>query len=351
MQFASDNTSGAAPEIMAALVAANAGFAPSYGKDDGMARVEALVRETFEAPEAKVFLVATGTIANALSLSLICPPWGAIYCHEAAHINVDECGAVEQTIGGGKMAPIAGAGGKITPAALSARLAATPQGDVHSTQHGALSLTNLTEAGTLYTSSELAELSAIAHAHGIKVHLDGARFANAVAASNCTAAEMSWKAGVDVLSLGATKNGCLGVEAVVVFDPALAWELELRRKRAGQLFSKHRFLSAQFEAYLRGGLWLRLAAQANQMAQHLSAAIAAVPGVELLHQTQGNMVFARLPRAAHAKAMSAGARYFLAPHDATLEGPPQELITGRFVCSWSTTLADISALSTSIQRH
>jgi len=350
MEFASDNTSGASPEVLAALVAANQGYASSYGTDPIIARVTALIRETFEAPDAAVRLVATGTAANALSISLLCPQWGAIYCGTAAHVEVDECGAPEFYVGGGKMAPIPGPHGKITPDALTARMAQTPQGDVHHIQHGMLTLTNLTEAGTLYTPAEVAALIGIARAQGLKTHMDGARFANALAAAGCTPAEMTWKAGVDILSFGGTKNGCLGVEAVVMFDPAQAWELELRRKRGGHLFSKHRFLSAQMEGYLNGRQWLIRAAHANRMAAKLAMGLAALPGASLVHPCEGNIVFARFPRALHQRAMAAGGHYYLWPFDQTLDGPGDQPLSARFVCSWSTTEADVDEFLALIRR-
>lgn len=344
MEFASDNTSGAAPQVLAAVAAANAGYAPSYGTDPAMARVTDLVREIFEAPEAAVYLVTTGTVANALSAALLCPQWGAIYCHGEAHVEVDECGAPEFYIGGGKTAPVGGVHGKITADTLRARMALTPQGGVHHIQHGMLTLTNLTEAGTLYRPGEVASLAAIARAEGMKVHMDGARFANALAGSGAAPADLTWRAGVDVLSLGGTKNGCFGVEAVVIFDPAKAWEFELRRKRAGHLMSKHRFLSAQMEAYLADGLWLRLAAQANRMADRLAQGLAALPGGSLVHPREGNIVFACFPRALHRRATEAGGHYYLWPFDQSLDGADEELLSARFVCSWSTIEADVDAL-------
>lgn len=341
MEFASDNTSGAAPAIMAAVQAANGGYARSYGADPIMGRVRALVREIFEAPEATVQLVATGTAANALSIALYCPPWGAVYCHEGAHVESDECGAPEFFVGGGKMAPIAGPHGKIAPEGLRARIAQTPQGFVHGIQHGMLTLTNLTEAGTCYAPAEIAALTAIAREAGMKTHLDGARFANALVTAGCTPAEMTWKAGIDVLSLGGTKNGCLGVEAVVIFDPAKAWEFKLRRKRAAHLFSKHRFLSAQMAAYLEDGLWLRLATQANRMAERLENGFARIPGATLAHARGGNIVFASLPRGLHKRALAAGGHYYFWPLDPSMDGPDDEPLLARFVCSWSTTEADV----------
>ena len=346
MEFASDNTSGAAPEILAAVNAASAGSAPSYGTDPIMDRVRHLIRQIFEAPEAAVYLVATGTAANALSMALLCPPWGAVYCHADAHAEVDECGAPVFFIGGGKMAPITTPDGKITPEALAARISATPQGDVHHIQHGMLALTNLTEAGTFYHPDEVAALTAIARAQGLKTHMDGARFANALVAAGCIPAEMTWKAGVDVLSFGGTKNGCLGVEAVVIFDPAKAWEFELRRKRGGHLFSKHRFLSAQMSAYLTDGVWIRNATHANAMAARLAAGISRIPSASFVYPRSGNIVFARLPRGMHRRAIAAGGHHYLWPFDQSLEGAEDIPLSARFVCSWSTTEADVDRFLT-----
>lgn len=343
MEFASDNTSGVAPEIMSALARANEGYASSYGGDQIMARVTALVREIFEAPEAVTYLVANGTTANALSAAHLCPQWGAIYCHSEAHVEADECGAPEFFIGGGRTAPITGLHGKITPEALATRMALTPQGDVHHIQHGMLTLTNLTEAGTAYRPAEVTRLTALARDAGMKSHMDGSRLANAVAGLGCTPADVTWRAGIDMLSLGGTKNGCMGVEAVVLFDPAHAWQFELRRKRAGHLFSKHRYLSAQMEAYLTDGLWLRLATHANRMAARLSGGLASLPDGALVHPCEGNILFARLPRALHRRAMAAGGHYYLWPFNQSLDGPEGDLLSARFVCSWSTTEAEVDA--------
>ena len=345
MEFASDNASGAAPEIMDAVARINTGYAPSYGTDPAMDRVRALIRETFEAPEAEVYLVATGTTANALSLACLCPPWGAVYAHAEAHVEMDECGAPEFYIGGGKIVRIGGRDGKLAPADLSRAIEKTPQGFVHSVQRGAVTLTNTTEAGTVYSPAEIAALTAVAKAYGLPTHLDGARFANAVVATGATPAEMTWKAGIDILSFGGTKNGCLGVEAVVLFDAARAWEFELRRKRGGHLFSKHRYLSAQMEAYLTGGLWLQLARAANDRAAALEQAVLAVPGARLMHPREANMLFAYLPRGTHRRAMQAGAHYYLWPFDQSLEGAEDEALSARFVASWCTTEAEIDAFA------
>lgn len=336
MFFASDNTSGVPAEILAALSRANDGYTRSYGADALMDQVREQVRSLFEAPEAAVYLVATGTAANALALACHCPPWAAVFCHRHAHITEDECGAPEFFSNGAKLALVEGAHGKMDPAALSSALDRTG-GSVHGVQKGMLSLTNVTEAGTVYTPAELAQLTSIARGHGLPCHLDGARFANALVASGASPAEMTWKAGIDVLSLGGTKNGLLGVEAVVMFDPAKAWEFELRRKRAGHLFSKHRFLSAQMAAYLQDGLWLRLAAQANAMGQRLAQGLTALPDVGLTHPAQANMLFAHWPVGSHARLAAAGASYYSqAPR-------PDGREAARLVTSWSTTAEQVDA--------
>lgn len=331
MRFASDNTSGAAPEVMAALLRANEGYERSYGADAAMARVTDLIRDIFEAPHAVVHLVATGTAANALAIATHCQPWGAVFCHTHAHIAEDECNAPE-FYSGAKLVLVPGEHGRMTPGSLADALARTGEGGVHGVQRGMLSLTNVTEAGTVYTPAQIAELAAQAKAHDLPCHLDGARFANALVATGATPAEMTWKAGIDVLSLGGTKNGCLGVEGVVLFDPARSWELELRRKRGGHLFSKHRYLSAQMEAYLTGGLWLRLAAKANAMGQRLATGLrerqAHVP------EAPANMMFPEWAEGTHARLEAAGAVYYRFP------APPGRE-RARLVASWSTTEADV----------
>ncbi len=333
MRFASDNTSGAAPEIMAAILKANEGYERSYGADAAMDRVTALVRDIFQAPEAAVYLVATGTAANALSIATHCPPWGGVFCHRHAHIAEDECNAPE-FYSGAKLVLVSGAQGKMTPATLADALSVTGESGVHGVQRGMLSLTNVTEAGTVYSPAEITALTAQAKARGIPSHLDGARFANALVATGASPAEMTWKAGIDVLSLGGTKNGCLGVEAVILFAPAKAWEFELRRKRGGHLFSKHRFLSAQMEAYLTDGLWLRLAAQANAMGQRLLTGLrdrqAHVP------DAPANMLFPEWAPGKHDRLEAAGAVYYRFP-------APEGHERARLVASWSTTEADVDS--------
>jgi threonine aldolase len=292
VNFCSDNASGAAPEILRALEAANDGWAMPYGDDDLTCRLQARVQEIFET-EAAVLPVATGTAANVLCLSVMTPPYGAIYCHRESHINVDECGAPEFYSGGAKLVALPGDHCKLTPATLEAAI--VDAGDVHSVQPAAVSLTNASEAGTVYTPEETRAIAEIAKAHGLGLHLDGARFANALVALGCSPAEATWKAGVDALALGATKNGVLAGELVVLFDPGKAEELGYRRKRGGHLLSKMRFLSAQLEAYLADDLWLRNARHANAMAAALAEGLAELPGVELSHPVEANEIFVILP--------------------------------------------------------
>ena len=334
MNFASDNVGPVAPDIMAALNEAN-GVQMPYGNDPFTERATAQIREQFEAPEASVHLVSTGTAANALALSAMARPWDAIFCHRIAHVEMDEAGAPEFFTAGAKLRRVEGADAKITPDTFRDALDEVPSGDVHSVQAGPLSLTQLTELGTAYAPSEIARLATLAANRGLKVHMDGARFANALAASGVTPAEMTWKAGIDALSLGGTKNGCLGVEAVVFFDPSVAWELSLRRKRAGHLWSKGKFLGAQMAAYLEEGLWLRLAGQANARMAQLIEGLAAIPEASIVAQPAGNLVFLDLPAALHARAEAGGVHYYR-------YGPDQT--RARIVCDWSKTPDDIDAL-------
>lgn len=334
MHFASDNTSGAAPEILAALVAANEGHVPSYGADPLTQRATARLREVFEAPEAAVHLVATGTAANALALALCCPPWATVFCHARAHVLEDECGAPEFFTGGARLVPVAGEHGKIAAGALARALESAQPNGVHGMARGAVSLSNVTEAGTVYSAPEVAALAAEAHRFGLPLHMDGARLANALAATGASPAGLTWRAGVDVLSLGGTKNGCLGVEAVVIFDPARAWEFELRRKRAGHLLSKQRFLGAQMVAWLEDGLWLRLAAGANRAAARLAAGLAGRPGVTLAHPVEANMVFASWPEGTNDRLHAGGAHFY--PWEVPGPGEGARLVTG-----WNTGEAEV----------
>ncbi|WP_428032038.1 threonine aldolase family protein [Ancylobacter sp.] len=292
--FGSDNVAGISPTILAALAAANEGAMPSYGADTLSERVEARLSALFER-EVRVLLVSTGTAANALALSVLTPPWGAVLCHADSHIENDECGAPEFFTGGAKLMHVAGADAKIDADAL-ARAARLGRGDVHCVQPSCVSITQASELGTLYSLEETAAIGAVCRDAGLPLHMDGSRFANAVAALGASPAEMTWKAGVDILSFGATKNGAMGVEAIVLFDPARAGELAFRRKRGGHLSSKMRFLAAQMDAYLDGDLWLANARHANAMAARLVAGLAGIAGVEIQGVVEANMLFVRLPQ-------------------------------------------------------
>jgi threonine aldolase len=340
MNFCSDNVTGVAPEIMAALAAANAGAAMGYGNDDITRRVEKLVAELFET-EVTVFPVATGTAANALALSVMAPSYGAIYCHEGAHINVDECGGPELFTGGAKLLDLPGANGKLDAALILDELAEGTQGNVHCAQPAAVSLTQATERGTVYKPDEIREISELAHKHKLKVHMDGTRFANAVAGLGCAPADLSWRAGVDVLSLGGTKNGAMGAEAIIFFDRTLAASFGYHRKRGGHLFSKMRFVSAQLEALLKDGLWLRHASHANRMARRLADGVARVPGVEILNPIEANLFFARMPEPVLAGLEADGFRFYR-------EGGPQAI---RLVAAFNTDPAQVDAFIASAVRH
>ena len=307
MNFASDNGAGVAPEILAAIAASSRVNAPAYGADEYTGRAQARLSEVFETRVA-AFLVATGTAANALALAALVNPWDAVFCHEEAHVHDDECGAPEFFAGGSKLVGIAGEGGKITPRALMETMERFPRGLVKSSQPGALSLSQVSEAGTVYSVGEVSDLSSIARRNGMGVHMDGARFANALVSAKATPAQMTWQAGVDILTFGATKNGALACEAVVFFDPARAESFAFQRKRGGHTLSKGRFLGAQMEAYLADGLWLRLAERANASARRLSRALAATPGVRLAWPTDANEVFVVAPNALVAAWRAAGAK-------------------------------------------
>lgn len=339
MRLKSDNTGPATPKVMEALARANEGHISPYGEDDLTALAVAAVRAVFEAPEASVHLVATGTAANAIALAAMAQPWQTIFCTPLSHIYIDECHAPEFYTGGARLT-LTGEADKMTAAALDQALSALPAGDVHASQAGPVALTQVTERGQLYTLEEIREISDVAHAHGLPVHMDGARFANAVAALNCSAAQMSHEAGIDAVSFGASKNGCLGVEAVVFFDSEKSWELELRRKRAGHLFSKHRYLAAQMLAYCTDDHWLDTARQSNAKARRLVEGLRKLPDCQFVAKPQANMIFATLPRSTHQRLHAGGAQYGL--FEGPLEdGDPAQPLLMRLVCDWSISAADI----------
>ncbi|MDX2271293.1 MAG: low specificity L-threonine aldolase [Cyanobacteriota bacterium] len=309
MNFCSDNVTGIAPAILEALIKANQGAAMPYGGDDLTEQLQQRFEDLFETPLA-VFPVATGSAANALALSSVVPPYGAIYCHPQSHINVDECGSPELFTGGAKLVGIPGAAGKIAAADLAQVLSTAGAGVVHHVQPAAVSLTQATEAGTVYHLEEIKAISHVAHQHGLVVHMDGARFANALVSLGCRPAALTWQAGIDMLSFGATKNGAMAAEAVIFFQPDMAASFPFRRKRAGHLFSKMRFLSAQLLAYLEADRWLDYARQANQMASQLAAGLQTLAGVELLFPVEANELFVSLPNSTIEKLQAAGFRFY-----------------------------------------
>ena len=313
-----------------------------YGEDDVSEGLDARFGALFETDVA-VFPVATGTAANALALSVMTPPFGAVYCHAMSHVAVDECGAPEFYSGGAKLVTLDGAAGMIASATLEAALDEVPAGDVHRVLPAALSLTQQTECGTHYTVPEVTALSEIAHGNGLAVHMDGARFANAVVALDCAPADVTWRAGVDVLSFGATKNGAWAAEAVVVFKPELAREMAYRRKRAGHLFSKMRFASVQLEAYLADDLWLTNARHANALAARLADGLAALAGVRLLYPAAGNQIFAELPEAMLSGLLADGFSFYRWGGDG--------VATVRLVTAFDTRPDDVEAFIEAAGRH
>ena len=315
MDFRSDNTSGVAPQIMAALDRANSGSATPYGDDQATADLTARFADVFD-HDVVVFPVGTGTAANALALSALAPPYGAVYCHADAHVIQDECGAPELFTGGARMVGLDCDHGKLTPADLGAAIdGATPHGP-HNMQPAALSLSQATEAGTVYTPAEIMALSGVAKEAGIGVHMDGARFANAVVGLGASPADLTWRAGVDVLSFGATKNGAMAAEAVVFFDSSRAADFAFRRKRGGHLFSKMRFVSAQLAAYLTDDLWLKNAAHANVQSARISDGLDTVAGISLMHPVQANEVFVAVPGAMADELEAQGFQFHRSPLDA-----------------------------------
>jgi threonine aldolase len=332
VNFASDNTAPVAPAILDAIVAANTGYVRGYGNDDWTHGVERRLSEIFER-EVAAFLVPTGTAANALALAQVTPPWGVVFCHLESHIATDECGAPEFFGGGIKLAGLAGDGAKIAPATL--RNAVGGYGDLapHQMVAAALSITQASEAGTIYRADEIAPLSEIAHQRGLAVHMDGARFANALVRLNATPAQLTWQAGIDVLSFGATKGGAMAAEAIIFFDPDRTRFFGERRKRGGHLLSKHRFLAAQFAAYLADDLWLALARHANAMADRLARELQQV-GLPPLWPVEANLVFIALPRALDAKLKAAGAAYYVRTSESL--SLPADHVLARLVTSFAT---------------
>ncbi|MFN0025842.1 MAG: threonine aldolase family protein [Acidimicrobiales bacterium] len=329
LEFRSDNAAGVAPEIMAAVVAANSGSALAYGADPWTEQLRERVAEVFEFPEVAVFPVSSGTAANALGLSALCPPWGAVLCHDSAHIVRSEGGATSLFGGGAVMVGLPGEGSKVAPAAVQAALDATNWGDPHHSQPSVLSLTVPTDRGALYRPAEVDALATVAASKGLRTHIDGARLANVVAALSCSPADLTWRAGVSMLSLGATKNGAMSTDAIICFDPEAAEQLVYRTKRAGQVASKMRFQSVQLDAYLTDGLWLSLASVANAAMARLAAGLVGL-GLELVVPPEVNMVFVRVADPVAVAVQTAGL-------DCYRMGPG----VIRLVTSFQTTDADI----------
>ncbi|SHG73568.1 threonine aldolase family protein [Marivita hallyeonensis] len=325
MFFASDNSGPVPQAILDTLAEANQGYTLGYGADAMMDEVRQRLRDLFEAPDAAVYLVATGTAANSLALASLVKPFDAIFCAPVAHIEEDECNAPEFYTGGAKLTLTKGAD-RMTKADLEAAILTQGNRGVHGPRRAAVSITQVTEMGNVYSLEDLRVLCETAHAYDLPVHLDGARFANAIAALDCSPAEMTWKLGVDVAVFGGTKNGLMGVEAVIFFDSDQAQEFEHRRKRGGHLFSKHRYLSAQMAGYLRDDLWLDLARRANAKAARLHRGIAQNPDVRIVNDVTANMIFFTAPRALHDHLQSNGAVYYTSG---------EEPARGRLVCDWS----------------
>ena len=343
MDFGSDNVVGASERVIAAVAeAARAGPQGTYGSDRWTLAATDALRAIFERDLA-VLLVPTGTAANALGLAAVTPPWGGVFCHGLAHINDDECGAPEFFTAGAKLIGLPGSGGKVAAQVLRDTLARFPRGGTRQVQAASLSLSQATESGTVYSCDEIGALAEVARGAGLAVHMDGARFANALVHLGCSAAEMTWKAGVDVLSFGATKNGALACEAVIFFDPTRAEAAEIQRKRGGHALSKGRLLGAQMDAYLADGHWLDLARQANAMADRLAGGLERLAGVRLAWPRQANEVFAVLPRAVDAALQAAGGHYYewdvIALDEAARPGPDEVLV--RLVCSFETSAAQV----------
>jgi threonine aldolase len=336
--FTSDNTAPVAAPILKEIQAANSGSAQSYGADSYTQQLNATVREVFDG-DVWFYPVATGTAANALALAQVSPPYGAVYCHEFAHIAKDECGAPEFYTGGAQLIHLPSKGGKIDPKAIRQAVAYAEEMGVHHVQPACVSLSQATEWGTVYATSEVASVSEVARSAGLALHMDGARFANAIVHLGCTPAELTSKVGVDVLSFGASKNGALCAEAVVIFNPAHAKQFERRRKQGGHLWSKHRFLSAQWVAYLRDGLWLDNARHANALASRLVQGFLGMPNTEILFPVQANEVFVALPESTVSGLEDRGFKFYRWP-----ACNPEQGIAIRLVTSYVTNVEEVDGL-------
>ncbi len=334
-QFASDNNSGICPEALEYMIKANQGSAPAYGNDQWTQRATDYFRELFEI-DCEVFFVFNGTAANSLSLAALCQSYHSVICHENAHIETDECGAPEFASNGSKLLLAKGKNGKLTPEAIEAIV--NKRTDIHYPKPKVISLTQATELGTLYSIDELVAIKSIAQKHNLKIHMDGARFANAVTAMNKSPAEITWKSGIDVLCFCGTKNGMALGEAILFFNKALAEDFAYRCKQAGQLASKMRFISASWLGLLETGAWFNNARHANQCAEYLENQLLKVEAVEMMFPRESNAVFVKLPELAIASLRDKNWQFY------TFIG-----VGGvRFMCSWNTTQARIDELVSDI---
>lgn len=350
MNFSSDNQAGVSPRILQALIDASSGSNASYGNDSWTQQAERRIADVFDA-DVQVFFVATGTAANCLALSALAQPWNAVICHAQAHVFTDESSAPEFFTGGARLLPMETTSGKLLAADLAAALARLPDARPHSIQPSAVSITQASENGQVYRPDELQALCETAHAAGLRVHMDGARFANAVAYLGCEPAALANHAGVDVLTLGASKSGALAAEAVVFFDKTLARDFDMRRKRAGQLVSKGRLFGAQYSAWLQDGHWLELAGHANRCARELAAVLAAHPAVRIAWPVEANELIVTMPKALHARLTAAGVGcydWYADSLPSTMTVPEDE-VPVRFVTAWSTTEAELESLRDVLQ--
>jgi threonine aldolase len=339
IKFASDNVAGACPEVLDAILKANEGDSTPYGNDQISTELQNKFSEIFE-KDVIVFPITSGTAANALALATMTPSFGNIYCHRLSHINLDECGAPEFYTGGGKLVTLKGVMGKITSDELDQSIGG--KGIVHHTQPSSVSITQVCETGEVYQLEEIKKIAEVTHKHNLNLHMDGARFANALVALNTTPAEMTWKSGVDVLSFGATKNGCLAAEAIIFFKKKLVGNTAFLMKRAGHLLSKMRFVSAQLEGYLNNDVWLKNAKHANEMGKKLSESLNKLNDIELAYPTQANEVFAKFPRHMIENLNTNGYEM----NDEDFEGNAVRLVT-----AWNTQQKDIDHLLETIQKN
>lgn len=338
--FASDNVAGALPEVIAAVTEAAQVGAMPYGDDPWTERVSERLRDVFEC-ELYAFPVATGTAANALALSAVCPPFGTVFCHPISHANMDECGAPEFFTGGAKLTLVDGPDGRIDPSALNEAIETARPFGVHNMPPAAVSITQASETGTVYQAEHVDAIAEIAKRHGLALHMDGARFANALAALDVSAADATWRRGVDVLSFGATKGGAMAAEAVIFFREELAAAFGERRKRGGHLLSKMRFVSAQLDGYLSDDAWLRVARTANGGAARLADGLSGIEGAALVRPVEANIVFVRLPLPVLDALEAEGFGFYRAGNDQTI----------RLVVPWSVTDADVDGFLAAVRTH